>query len=963
MKQFYEKTGKLDELSRIEKPVREDLDKLLETISYDNELAVYFYNHCKNGEWIPLLKEAGEFKDLEAKEVTRLDQIKAIYISEVAEEKPKEVLDIILYSDAKDVLIRSRFLDVILKKPVEYINEGTVIIKKYLDGSNYKHWHFVGEPSAKFMAAIAEVDIDKAFDVAKMLLEVWKREKKEVLSKDIEAKFKAHEYKDLVFKYYKKMWEADGIRAGKQLAGIFDNYLKELGEDDYSVQSGFYIKLERLDQIEEKFKRDIIAIVVGGICEAGRKIIEKQADKIDELLDYLNGLDKTIFERILMYLLRFVPAGTQKERISIIIGNKKFLELPYWQYEYRLLLRDKYEDVTEEAKEFFVKWVKGQRVDDIDYFAEWFERTRGRKHTQEDLERYENRIRASKLFLVREKFTDLYEGYKNKSGLSDGALAPGRMVSEAHFVSPEEGSQYSSEKMGKDNVEIVVNYLLEPKNYEGKDKVSGWGTAKDALAASFKADVKKRPMEYLNVDFKKLERLDPEFLEKLLYGVSEAVRDGSFKKEGWGDLIEIAREVVQRKHMDGGYKNCFSAILSTLRDGFTEKDNAIEFDNKKVGNLWFILATLLNYDEDYEISSYERDPIQMRCTSVNGEALEQVLMLGVACKTDFKEYYEEHLKSEIRKLLDYVVRDVKRPEVNCTLGIDLGKIGWLDEEWLKENVEKVFEGEMWDVVWGTHVSWGRPSRSSFELLKERGIYKNATEKLGTPNKYEFGKDPEEGFVEHLMIGYFNEWVEFEDELLKKFFEKASAKLRGKAACFLTTGFKEVNEEVGEEKNKAATRMKKYWEKRLEKMRENPEENFDEAVEFTEWVEDTLLEPKETLELLKQTLELSGGKFGQMRDAEEFVEGVCELGKGNELIALRCLKKAVADENMREPWAGYEEKLVGFLEQISKLPNDYENVEDILNEAVEMADLYGRLQPDKFREIWEKLNKRLRESKV
>jgi len=45
-----------------------------------------------------------------------------------------------------------------------------------------------------------------------------------------------------------------------------------------------------------------------------------------------------------------------------------------------------------------------------------------------------------------------------------------------------------------------------------------------------------------------------------------------------------------------------------------------------------------------------------------------------------------------------------------------------------------------------------------------------------------------------------------------------------------------------------------------------------------------------------------------------------------------------------------------------LPNDYENVEDILNEAVEVADLYGRLQPDKFREIWEKLNERLRDRK-
>jgi len=64
-----------------------------------------------------------------------------------------------------------------------------------------------------------------------------------------------------------------------------------------------------------------------------------------------------------------------------------------------------------------------------------------------------------------------------------------------------------------------------------------------------------------------------------------------------------------------------------------------------------------------------------------------------------------------------------------------------------------------------------------------------------------------------------------------------------------------------------------------------------------------------------------------------------------------------------PWARYEEKLVEFLEQIGELTNDYENVEDVLNEAVEVADFYGRLQPDKLREIWEKLNKRLRESKV
>ena len=61
-------------------------------------------------------------------------------------------------------------------------------------------------------------------------------------------------------------------------------------------------------------------------------------------------------------------------------------------------------------------------------------------------------------------------------------------------------------------------------------------------------------------------------------------------------------------------------------------------------------------------------------------------------------------------------------------------------------------------------------------------------------------------------------------------------------------------------------------------------------------------------------------------------------------------------------ARYEERLLDFLGQISELPTDYEKVEDILNEVVEEADLYGRLQPDKFREIWEKLNERLRDRK-
>jgi hypothetical protein len=114
------------------------------------------------------------------------------------------------------------------------------------------------------------------------------------------------------------------------------------------------------------------------------------------------------------------------------------------------------------------------------------------------------------------------------------------------------------------------------------------------------------------------------------------------------------------------------------------------------------------------------------------------------------------------------------------------------------------------------------------------------------------------------------------------------------------------------------------------------------------VEDSLLEPRETLELLEETLDLSGGRIRKMRDARDFVDGVRKLGKGNELLALRCLRKAAADENMHMPWADIQDPLVEFLETMA------ESAEDIRTEAAEVADLYGRYNPDKFREVWEKL---------
>jgi len=67
--------------------------------------------------------------------------------------------------------------------------------------------------------------------------------------------------------------------------------------------------------------------------------------------------------------------------------------------------------------------------------------------------------------------------------------------------------------------------------------------------------------------------------------------------------------------------------------------------------------------------------------------------------------------------------------------------------------------------------------------------------------------------------------------------------------------------------------------------------------------------------------------------------------------LERIKKAAADENMHSPWSRIEEPLVSFLETIMDLSEEVRNV------GKEVADLYGRYNPDKFRGVWEKLNEK------
>jgi len=965
MKEFYKYTEQIDELTKIERPTKEDVQKILGIIGDDDDLAIYFYRGNTNGEWVTLLNEVGEFDELADPEKINaiLPRMKAHYLVEAAKQKTKEVAGIISRIDVKDIIIQSILLDTLLKNPLEVIEEGVDIIKRYLgEEKDYSDWYMAGERSAEFMNAIAEKYPDKTFEIAEALLKVQKPEEESYLDK-IKSRFEEHDYEDLMFKHYKKVWELYPLRSTKFLANLFNSYLEELPADDYDLVSGFNVSIERLDQIRERYHRTIVKIIIQGICEAGKEVIEKQPEKIGELLDYFESLKKVIFERIEIYLLRFVPDNTQSDRINSIINNKKYLDDYYWWYEYRLLLRDKFDNVSQQARKVFENWVKAQKLDDEDKkgISDWFKKRENRDATAKDFETIENSRKAGELYLVRKEFSELYNECKEKSGASDEEIAPKPRIGEATAISSMEDSPLSVEKMLKMEPRAVIEYILDPSKWViDKKQDHPFHTPEESLAATFGNVVKQRIENYIEIDINELTKLKSEFLRNYAIGVRDVTNQTD---EIINKIINQLHSVVKQKKDESNYQDYIDNMLSVVGQLFNDESlrEKVIKANKEV--IWEIVEPLVSYNDGREINdNVYRDPHSACINCIPGRSFEFVIRFGLVCKNADEKDYLQSWSGKMREILTKVIKVIKDPRIRCALGVWFPQLHWLEEGLVVENVDKIFnhsDDKEWDVTWGSYVKWARAYKNTFMFLAEQGKYECAIERIRSDSTGDEYNEPEKRLVEHLIVAYYNGWIKWDCSLLNKFFEKAPAKLRGKAADFMRTGFKSTKEKDDKKyTNAVIERVKKYWEKRLEVIESNPEMNTEEAVEFIDWVKNTLLEPKETLQLLSKTLDLTKGKLSKNSDESILVKSVCKIGEGNELLALKCINKMMQGKPEWISFSDYEGYLKKFLDHILSLSSDATDIIEIRKEAKELVNAYGRRQIDELRSYYDELSKRL-----
>jgi len=280
---------------------------------------------------------------------------------------------------------------------------------------------------------------------------------------------------------------------------------------------------------------------------------------------------------------------------------------------------------------------------------------------------------------------------------------------------------------------------------------------------------------------------------------------------------------------------------------------------------------------------------------------------------------------------------------------------------VEENIETILSDELWDIVWSTYLEWGRPSKELFAFLAGRGIYSRAIDELRTVSRdeteAESGDKLEEKLGNHLVIAYFNGWLENGlEQVYEDFLAKAPDSLLGHTSRFFTTGFKSLSEDPDKQKNhEAIARLRGYWETRLDSISSQPKEHKAEAQGLASWINDSPFENRDSLHLLKRTLILTNGQLGRRGDVGRSINALSRVAEVDRLTALQCIRLIVTNQDVEIYDSLFADALNKLLEEIAS--EEVTSI-DIVREAIDLVDCLGRLRMYRYAAHYDRLHQKL-----
>lgn len=830
----------IDDLAQSENPTETDAQSFNQNIPHNFISWKRFFDQLKNPAWLPLLVKEEIFKVLPNED----DQLKrrvswaaADYLKEMAKVNPGTVTEILQeVSTTNSPDVKRQLLEIVNELDIESIITLFEKIKEWAISEGSFLQLILTDPIEKIIGKLADGKKEKeAFELASLILTLSPDPNFLAGAKSSPYRsFKPSSligdwhYNDFLEKIIGPLFGVNPEKTFKLLTDLLQRYRefqhpKEDAKRWRYNDNSYYSRMAVEEHAENRGREDIEDALIDKIRDTGLLILKENPQLLNKLVKDLLKKKWKIFHRIALHFVSKMPASDKKLTTEFLV-NPALMDNAQVQHEFADLMRSGFKHLKSKDKKLILDFIKKAEP------AERLAKKRGIKDSV-NVEKYKDWWRRDQLSYIVDvlpkKWEDYYKKVTRDYGQPDHPDFP--FYSETGWVEPQSdfSAQQLAEMSGKVIIETLKNWQPDPDQDTRFSERSRSAFGREIVEA-----VKLEPEKFQGLS-KDFEQLDPTYVRSYLEGFSKLMdTPGAID---WTKMLDLCHWVASvPRHIEGRKGGIGSqdpdwgwtkrAAVSFIKDAIGS--NSIPFELRE--KVWENLELFTEDRDPKSEDEQERGALDAYSTAINstrGEALSAVIGYGlwVYRQLGIKEAENNMCFDQIMPEVKIILERHLDPSVDPSLAIRAvyGKyFPWLylmDEEWVKQNIEKIFpEGQFKEVryraAWDTLMLYVPVFDKPFEVLKEK--YIEAMNYIGQVSAIEDEfRHRDEKTADSLIYYYGRGKLNLTE--LKPLWEKADDSLREHVLDTVGRNLKSAKVQIPPE---VIERYKKLWETRVSEVK-------------------------------------------------------------------------------------------------------------------------------------------------
>lgn len=827
------------------------LDFVIDEIEERNELSSYFYENLSSPEWLPVLKQQ--------RRLDRPSHSSLSYLDKVAKEVPNEFIEVVKSTKVEEGRKRAILVEIAGNLPLRYAKDVSDKLQVWIRDSGPSYSVHYSE----FITSLIEKDGEgTALDLLDSLLKPQEPNTKEYQIGEGKRKFntEATALADIytIEKAIDQTIENLSDSSEKRLIEILEENLEdaitlEADEKQNSVEEERWpAEIERSDLQISNLKELLLEKLRGRL---NVWIEENPEDDARELLiRYLNH-DILLFRRLGLYLVSQCPHGYKELAKDILLNEEKYKE-SFIRSEFSLVLKNGFSTLEDQNQKEVAEIIdKGIEAEELEERASLIKEDSAEDSIDEIANRLNDSWKLRHFWLIRDKVPSEYRTQVDDLIEEYGELDdPVRKVKTETGVMSFKGPMKEEELRmlePRELLELCVDWTPNEREDDSFTEISPEGLGED-----LRSIIADSPEEFMK-NFDVLSDADSIYLFYALDGLRESLSEGENLGE-WGNVLSVCAEVVERT-------DSWSREASRVTGDFLGKcirdTDLLESHADEVKQILLDLSEHPNpgLNEDDEFIAHER-PITTAINSVRPTAIISLVSYSLkkAKLEGFQGYDKEQesgLDPDILQVLEERLRDPSTA-VHSVYGQKILNLRWLDEEFVKENIDVIFptEGdkesrERFAAAWSAYLSANKWNPGSYNWLRD--YYFHAIELDRTEDKFK-NHNGGRALVVHSLCSYLiqDETLNDNDSLIAYFYSNITPERASSASWQIWKwGNSDTSFEVEWEK------VRSLWSWRLNSFAGDKEAYGQEFMWFVEWLDlkQEQLDPTDMENLLIETM--------------------------------------------------------------------------------------------------------------